>query len=195
MIVHAILLRDQEVTQHYLYIKCYPLFKAVYDNYYTDCQTCVEFIHDIYIHLMTPHKDKGICKLQSFHFNSTLTTWLKTVAVYYCYERYRRKLKIPFVKEKTGTDSYQSDRFSQYASSMYTEEPLMHCDDLETILSMMPNKRYSMIIRLRYLEGMSNEETAISLGMSLDNFYNKHMRAKKQFNDIIKKESRDGKLL
>ena len=70
----------------------------------------------------------------------------------------------------------------------------MDKDDLNAILALMPNKRYSMIIRLRYLEGMSNEETATALQMSLDNYYNKHMRAKKQFNEILNKEGRYGKL-
>lgn len=194
MIVNAILLRDQKVTQQYLYIKCYPLFKSVFDNYYTDCQSCMEFINEIYIHLLTP-KDTGLCKLQTFQFGSTLTTWLKTVAVYYCYEHYRRKQKISFVEEKKETDSYQCDRFNQYAASMYVEDSIMSRDDLEAILSIMPNKRYSMIIRLRYLEGMTNEETASALQMSMDNFYNKHMRAKRQFNEIINKEGRYGKLL
>lgn len=194
MIVNAILLRDQKITQQYLYIKCYPLFKSVFDNYYTDCLSCMEFINEIYIHLLTP-KDTGLCKLQTFQFGSTLTTWLKTVAVYYCYEHYRRKQKISFVEEKKETDSYQGDRFNQYVASMYVEDSIMSKDDLEAILSLMPNKRYSMIIRLRYLEGMTNEETASALQMSMDNFYNKHMRAKKQFNEIINKEGRYGKLL
>ena len=194
MAVNAILLRDQKVTQQYLYIKCYPLFKSVYDNYYTDCQSCMEFINEIYVHLLTPNKDTGLCKLQTFQFGSTLTTWLKTVAVYYCYEHYRRKQKISFVEEKIETESYQSDRFCQFASSMYAEESIMSRDDIETILGIMPNKRYSMIIRLRYLDGMSNEETASMLQMSMDNYYNKHMRAKKQFNEILHKEGRYGKL-
>lgn len=195
MIVNAILLRDQKVTQQYLYIKCYPLFKSVYDNYYTDCQSCIEFINEIYIHLLTPNKATGVCRLQTFMFGSSLTTWLKTVAVYYCYEHYRRKQIITFVEEKIETDSYQSDRFSKLAASMYSEETIMDRNDVETIIGLMPNKRYSMIIKLRYLEGMSNEETASALQMSMDNFYNKHMRAKKQFNEIVKKEERYGKLL
>lgn len=195
MIVNAILLRDQKVTQQVLYIKCYPLFKSVYDNYYTDCQSCLEFINEIYIHLLTPNKKSGLCKLQTFQYGSSLTTWLKTVAVYYCYEHYRRKQKIAFVEEKTESESYQSDRFNQYAASTYVEESIMGRNDLEVILGLMPNKRYSMIIRLRYLEGMSNEETASALQMNMDNFYNKHMRAKKQFNETINKEGRYGKLL
>lgn len=192
MIVNAILLRDQLVTQQYLYIKCYPLFKSIYDNYYTDCQSCIEFINEIYIHLLTPNKDTKMCKIQTFQFGSTFKTWLKTVAVYYCYEHYRRKQKVSFVEEKTETDNYQSDRFDHFAASMYVEESIMSKEDLEAILRLMPNKRYSMIIRLRYLEGMSNEETAIAMQMSMDNFYNKHMRAKKQFNEILKKEGQYG---
>ena len=78
---------------------------------------------------------------------------------------------------------------------MYVEEPIMSREDIEAILGLMPNKRYSMIIRLRYVDGMSNEETASALQMSMDNFYNKHMRAKKQFNEIVKKEEQYGKLL
>ena len=194
MVINAILLRDQKVTQQYMYIKCYPLFKSIYDNYYTDCQSCVEFINEIYIHLLTPDKDTHLCKLQTFQFGSTLTTWLKTVAVYYCYERYRRKQKISFVEEETAIDFYQSDRFDHFAASMYVEEPTMYMEDLDVLLNMMPNKRYSMILRLRYLEGLSNEETAAVLQMGMDNFYNKHLRAKKQFNEILKKEGRYGKL-
>ena len=195
MIVNAILLRDQRITQQYLYIKCYPLFKSVYDNYYTDCQSCIEFINEIYVHLLMPNKNTNLCKLQSFQFGSTLTTWLKTVTVYYCYEHYRRKEKISFVEEKIEAEGYQSDRFSQFAASMYIEESIMSRNDIETILRLMPNKRYSMIIRLRYLEGLSNEETASALQMSMDNYYNKHMRAKKQFNETVNKEGRYGKLL
>lgn len=196
MIVNAILLRDQKVTQQYLYIKCYPLFNSIYENYYTDCQSCVEFINEIYVHIMSSNKSTGLCKLQTFQYGSTLTTWIKTVAVYYCYEHYRRKQKISIIEEKTETNSYQSDRFSQFSASMYVEDAsIMSRDDIEAILGFMPNKRYSMIIRLRYLEGLSNEETASALQMSMDNFYNKHMRARKQFNEILKKEGRYGKLL
>ena len=195
MIVDAILFRDRKVTQQYLYVKCYPLFKSIYDNYYTDCQSCLEFINEIYIHIMIPKKETGLCRLQAFKFGSTLTTWIKTVAVYYCYEHYRRKQKVSFVEEKNVINSHTSDRFDQAAASMYEDEPSMSRDDLEIILNLMPNKRYSSLIRLRYVEGMTNEETAAALQMSMDNFYNKHLRAKKQFTEVLNKERQYGKLL
>ena len=40
-IVAAIINKDPLITRLYLYEKCYPLFKARYDKYYTDCETWV----------------------------------------------------------------------------------------------------------------------------------------------------------
>ena len=93
-----------------------------------------------------------------------------------------------FVEEKNEIENNRSDRLEQYSASMYAEEHIMCREDLEALLSLMPNKRYALIIKLRYFEGLSNEDTAAALQMSMDNFYNKHMRAKKQFNEILKKE-------
>lgn len=191
-VVKAILLRNQQITQQYLYVKCYPLFKAVFDNYYTDCQSCLEFINEIYLHLMTPDRTSGLCKLQSFRFGSTLTTWLKTIAVYYCYAHFRRRRYAPIMEQKTEKNGHCSDRFDQYAASIYEEGPLMSRSDIETLLNLMPNKRYAAILRLRYIECMTNEEVAAALRMSMDNFYNKHMRAKKQFYEVLKRENNYG---
>ena len=195
MVVRGILLRDQRVTQQFLYVKCYPLFKAVFDNYYTDCQNCQEFINELYIHLLTPDRQTKLCKLQTFRFGCTLTTWLKTVAVYYCYQRYRRKKKVTFISEKSTPDDNSGDRFDLYASSMYEEQSPAATSDAETILCLMPNRRYSMLIRLRYIDGRTNEETAAALGMKMDTYYAKHLRAKKQFYDTMKREAHDGTLL
>ena len=56
----------------------------------------------------------------------------------------------------------------------------------------MPNKRYRNIIRLRYLEQKTNEETAEALGMTMDNYYNKHKLAKAQYEKVCRKEERHG---
>ena len=61
--------------------------------------------------------------------------------------------------------------------------------DVETLLNRMTNKRYREIIRLRYVEGMDNEETAEALCMTMANFYNKHKLAKEQFISILGKET------
>ena len=53
---------------------------------------------------------------------------------------------------------------------------------------MMPNLRYRNLIELRYVKEKTNEETADILGMTMDNYYNKHKLAKAQFCNILRKE-------
>lgn len=185
-IVAALLRHDSDVTREFFYKKCYPLFKSVYDNYHTDCTSCVEFINEIYIHIMTPDKDTGHCKLQNFEFRSTLFTWLKTVCVFYCYKKYEKnsKMQTTAIAENFDDDGV---RLPIESESILIEDSLSN-RDVETILRLMPNKRYATIIRLRYLEELTNEETAHMMGMNMNTFYNKHNLAKAQFVKILRNE-------
>ena len=36
-IAQALIQRDNTITRKYFYHHCFPLFKSIYDNYYTDC--------------------------------------------------------------------------------------------------------------------------------------------------------------
>lgn len=184
-IVEGLLGRDSKTTIDFLYTRCYPLFKAIYDNYFTDCSSCIEFINEIYIHILTPDRETGMCKLQKFRFESTFFTWLKTVCVFYCYKRYARK------------SHFETERISEFFDDDGVRLPMsfdsyimesLQKDDVETILKLMPNRRYSMLIRLKYLDDYSNEETANILGMNMNTFYNKHKCAKEQFIKTLKNE-------
>lgn len=79
-------------------------------------------------------------------------------------------------------------RFDAQHGSIDLDQSALHGLDAETILRLMPNRRYSTLIRLRYLEGHTNEETAHMLGMNLNTFYNKHKLAKEQFKRILRME-------
>ncbi len=179
-IVNALLCHDETVTREFFYRTCYPLFKSVYDNYYTDCSSCMEFINEMYLHIMEPHSDTGLCKLYSFKFQSTLFTWIKTVCLFYCYKRYDRKTKADFIQPMDDFAT-GSVRFDVAADSITMTEQQFCREDVETILSMMPNRRYSCLIRFKYLDGHTNEETAQLLGMNMNTFYNKHKLAKEQY--------------
>ena len=61
-------------------------------------------------------------------------------------------------------------------------------EDVEVILGLMPNRRYSQLIRLRHVELRTDKETAEALGMSMDNYYNKHRLAKEMFEKTLRKE-------
>ena len=61
--------------------------------------------------------------------------------------------------------------------------------DIEKLLTLMPNKRYSRLIELNYVKSFTHEETAQALGMTMANYYNKHKLAKEQFIKIYTKLS------
>ena len=89
-------------------------------------------------------------------------------------------------------DSDANDRFIDKINSTNIDFSSINRADVEKILSLMPNVRYRNIIRLHYLEEKSNEETAEALGMSMDNYYNKHKLAKEQYIRIWRKEAQNG---
>lgn len=181
-IVSAILNRDAKITRLYFYEKCYPLFKSCYDKYYTDCETCVEFINQIYLLVMTPRKSTGVSPLQTFGFRCTLAMWLKIISENYCKQLF--KVKIDF------SDSVEPscDRFAKTRDSLEIDFRTIYASDIKKVLEMMPNERYRHLIELRYVEEKTNEETAIILEMKMDNYYNKHKLAKAQFCNILRKE-------
>ena len=58
-IAKSLINKDEMVTRKYFYQQCYPLFKSIYDNYYTDCANCKEFIDEIYIVVLANASSNG----------------------------------------------------------------------------------------------------------------------------------------
>lgn len=192
MIAKAIINRDENITRQYFYKQCYPLFKSIFDHYYTDCGSCIEFINEIYIITLTPSKTSGKCQMENFRGDSTLACWLKSAALFYCYKKYERKQNLSTIDILPNPDDEKydgTDRFLNLGESINLDISEVNRTDVEKILDSMPNKRYGKLIRLRYLEQYSNEETAEALCMTMDNYYNVHKRAKAQYEVICKKES------
>lgn len=181
-IVNAILDRDTIVTKEFLYRKCYPLFKSVYDKYYTDCETCIELINEIYVYIMIPQKKTGISKLAAFGFRCTLTMWLKVVVENYCHQLYARRMEFDWDSD------VNSDRNMPNDDSLTENTHRIDMEDVTKILNMMPNQRYRQLIEYRYVDEKTNEETAELLAVTLANYYNMHKRAKAQYCEVLRKE-------
>lgn len=191
-IAKALIKRDNLVTRKYFYQQCYPLFKSIYDNYYTDCTSCKEFIDEIYILVLAPSKTTGKCQMENFRGESTLASWIKTSCLYYCYGKFELKQKMPIYEPLPHPHVDDSENGGDDAIYGFMEIDFSNLNrqDVRTILKLMPNKRYCELIRLRYLELKTNEETAKALGMTMANYYNKHKLAKEQFERIAGKEGR-----
>lgn len=158
------------------------MFKSIYDKYYTDCETCFELINEIYVYIMIPQRKTGISKLSAFGYRCTFTMWLKIVTENYCHQLYARRL------EFDNDADVGSDRNLPEDESLTANTRRINMEDVDKILSMMPNQRYRRLIRYRYVEEKSNEETAMLLGMTMANYYNKHKLAKAQYCAAMRKE-------
>lgn len=195
-IAKSLISRDEMVTRKYFYQQCYPLFKSIYDNYYTDCTNCKEFIDEIYILVLAPSKVTGKCQMENFRGESTLTSWLKTACLFYCYKKFEIKGKMPKHEHIPHSNINDSDKDDDRKDSFYGSIEIdftnLNRQDALIVIKQMPNKRYSELIRLRYLELKTNEETAKELGMSMENYYNKHKLAKEQYERIFRKEEQHG---
>ena len=194
-IAKALIRHDESVTKHFFYRQCYPLFKSIFDNYYTDCTCCKEFIDEIYILVLAPSRTTGRCQLDNYRGESTLTSWLKSVCLFYCYKRFEKREnfdKISVLQYSSDNKSLDSDSLLEKYGSSEIEFDNMNRMDIETLIGMMSNERYRRIIRLRYVEHLSNEETAEALGMTMANYYNKHKLAKAQFLSVSRKEASHG---
>lgn len=134
--------------------------------------------------------------MENFRGESTLTNWLKTACLFYCYKQFELKERMPKYEPISHpyTKDYEdeSDRTDSVYGSIDIDFSNLNRQDALTIIKQMPNKRYSELIRLRYLELKSNEETAKELGMSMENYYNKHKLAKEQYERIFRKEEQHG---
>lgn len=191
-IAKSLIVRDEMVTRKYFYQQCYPLFKSIFDNYYTDCANVKEFIDEMYIIVLAPSKLTGKCQMENFRGESILTSWLKTACLFYCYKQFEIKGKMPRKERLPLLNADDDDDVSDRADSIYGSLEIdfsnINRQDAQVIIKQMPNKRYGELIRLRYLELKTNEETAKELGMSMENYYNKHKLAKEQYKRIFRKE-------
>ncbi len=193
-IAKALLDRNEQVTRKYFYQQCYPLFKSIYDNYYTDCTCCKEFIDEIYVLVLAPSKTTGKCQMENFKGESTLASWLKTVCLYYCYKQFDLKEKMPKYEPLSHSNEKEIDEDGDRNDAIYGSIEIdlsnLEREGAITRLKQLPNKRYGELLRLRYVESLTNEETANKLGTTMENYYNLHKRAKEQYDKVHGKEGR-----
>lgn len=158
------------------------MFKSIHNKYYTDCDNVIELINEIYVYILIPHRETHQSKLQDFGFRCSLTMWLKIVTENYCHQLFAKR--IPFNENNGVAD----DRNDMGDDSFIVNTRKLDMDDVQKILSMMPNQRYRKLIEYRYVDEKTNEETALLLEMSMANYYNCHKRAKAQYCEVLRKE-------
>lgn len=195
-IAQALIKHNESITRNFFYRQCYALFKSIYDNYYTDCTDVKEFIDEIYLVVLAPSKITGRCQMENYKGKSQLKSWLKSVCLYYCYKKYKLRKRMPVYEPLTNDKEDNDggcDRLNGIYGSVEIDFNKLNYQDALVVLGLMPNKRYSSLVKLRYLEQKTDKETAEALGMTMDNYYNKKILAKKQYEQVYRKETQHGK--
>ncbi|MCC8071041.1 MAG: sigma-70 family RNA polymerase sigma factor [Bacteroidales bacterium] len=180
-IVASLLERDPAVTKEFFFCQCFPLFDNIYNQYYTDCESVLEFMQEIYLYIILPNSTTGKSKLAEFGHRCSLTMWLKVVAEHYCHKLFARR--IDFDEGYKDTESLE-----RIGGTAEKEIMRLSMEEARKVVSQMPNQRYRRIIELRYLLDKTNEETAEALSMTMKNYYNKHRLAKAQLYVAMRKE-------
>lgn len=180
-VVSAILQRDATITREFLFRQCYPLFNNIYNKYYTDCESVLEFMQEIYLYIIIPQRKTGQSKLEGFGHRCSFPMWLKIVAENYCHQLFAKRIE-------TDKNYGDGDSLERIGGSVDKEIRNLSMEDAYKVLKQMPNERYRRLIELRYLLDKTNEETAELLSMTRPNYYNKHKLAKAQLYIALRKE-------
>lgn len=189
-IAKAILNRDAKITMQFLYGTCYPMFKALYNGYFTDCDNCKEFIDEIYVLIMTVGKRSGHCPLQKYRGESSLFTWLKNASLTYCYNKFKKRINT--VSSTRTENSNKETNIDMVEIAGFIEMDMSELERRDEaviqniIFQKMKNKRYSMLLKLHMIEHKEHNEIAQIMGMTMPNYYNKRKLAKDQYNQVKK---------
>lgn len=199
VIKQALLDRDRKVTTEFYYKGCFPIFQSLWKKYETDCESPFELMNQIYMLMLCPSKKTGKCQLENYRGESTLRSWIKTVALFYCYKVYgnRSVKKIDDVGDRLDMEKQSLDdaRVINTDNSVIERMSFAEMDmsnivkgDLMRLISLMPNRRYAEVMRLYLIEHRTNEEVAYAFGVRMPNLYNLHGRAEEQFEAVCRRE-------
>ena len=177
-IVQALIERDSRVTAQFFFKDCRPLLFSiihrVFDKQKVDYD---EIISELYIYLMA----NDAHRLRQFRFESTLYQWVKTTAIRFCL-----KLK----NDEVVIDDESQEPLDNKNRDTDCIEPSQAKMDVDNLLSQMKNQRYAKVIRMLMIDGMTPEEVAKELSVTVDNLYNIKRRAMAALADVALKDKR-----
>ena len=177
-IVQALIERDSRVTAQFFFKDCRPLLLSiinrVFDKQKVDYD---EIISELYIYLMA----NDAHRLRQFRFESTLYQWIKTTAIRFCL-----KLK----NDGVVIDDESQEPLDNKNRDTECIELSQAKMDVDNLLGQMRNQRYAKVIRMLMIDGMTPEEVAKELSVTVDNLYNIKRRAMAALADVALKDKR-----
>lgn len=169
-------------TAEFFYGKAAPVFIKLFNGYYTDCNETIEFIDDFYLDLMVLRPVAKSRKIDGFAFECMFKNWIGKLALMYCYGKYEMK-----EQERKFLESLTIEDIDPGL-----KENVSNLDkrDVDALLKAMTCENYRDLIRMLYVDELTMQEASEVMGVTLDNLYNIHRRAKLQYMQVYNKEMR-----
>lgn len=177
-IVQSLIEKNDEVTRHFFFEKCRPLFLSVMRKVFSYEVDYDEFVNEFYLYLM----DKDAYRLKQFEGRSTIYQWLKITAIRFFIAK-RDNLIDMTPKLCLSEHSVGEERVD-------LEKVVMAKIDLDNLFELMPNKRYVQVIKRLVLDDAEPNVVAEELNTNVDNLYNIKKRALANLTKIALNEYR-----
>lgn len=171
-IVQALIERDNAVTRQFFFVKCRPLIASIIRNIYSYPVDYDEMVSVLYEYLM----ENDAARLRQFQFRSSIYLWIKITAIRLFIARRGR-----VIDETSKEPPYRRPEESEVVDPAFDIDNKM---DLQTMLELMPNRRYADVIQQVIINAVPPEQYALQQGITLANLYNLKKRAMQAFTRI-----------
>lgn len=175
-IIQALINRDEQVTQHFFFRKCRPLFLSVINYVFSYEVDYDEFVNELYLYLM----EGDAWRLKAFEGRSSIYQWLKVVAIRFFVQKRNTLIEDKSQEPLNEIKDTPIDVPSQIIAKI----------DVEKLLSQLRNERYVMAIRRLILEDAEPKDVAEEMGVTVDNLYNIKKRAIAALTQIVLNDGR-----
>lgn len=163
-IVQGLIDRDNKITEQFFFVKCRPLLTAIMRLVFSYPVDYNEMVNELYKYMLSD----DAAKLRQFQYRSSIYQWMKVVATRFFIRQ--RDLMIEDTSKEPLYDKHDNEVVD-------TAQTVAMKIDMDSLLALMDNKRYSDTIRRLVLEDMEPEKYAAEIGVTVDNLYNIKKRA------------------
>lgn len=163
-IVQGLIDRDNKITEQFFFVKSRPLLTAIMRLVFSYPVDYNEMVNELYKYMLSD----DAAKLRQFQYRSSIYQWMKVVATRFFIRQ--RDLMIEDTSKEPLYDKHDDEVVD-------TAQTVAMKIDVDSLLALMDNKRYSDTIRRLVLEDMEPEKYAAEIGVTVDNLYNIKKRA------------------
>lgn len=173
-IINGIIQGDRPLMGYFFHKKCSKLLVYILYNIFDGLQDIRALESELFLYI----SENDWKKLRQFEYRSSLVTYISVIAV-----RFFQKKRDELIEK--SQNKVLSEKQYQMTNASFSVEMRI---DVEQALKRMSNERYRKVIIALDLQEMRPEQLADEMGVTVDNLYNIHRRARLQLKLIMNRK-------